>query len=50
VHSVYDGIWFFGPFVEPPLADVWRLAFLVTALVLVYLWHWRTGRQPITAR
>ena len=51
LHSVYDGVWFFGPYLEPPLADAWRPAFLLTALVLVLLWV-RTlpPAQPLHAK
>jgi membrane protease YdiL (CAAX protease family) len=45
LHAVYDGLWFFGPYLDPPLADAWRLAFLLAALVLVFLWLWQTGRS-----
>ena len=49
IHSFYDGIWFFGPFLNPPLQDVWRPAFLVSALALVLAW-WRFGtRQSLPA-
>jgi membrane protease YdiL (CAAX protease family) len=44
LHSVYDGVWFFGPYLNPPLADAWRPAFLLAALVLVFLWLWRIGQ------
>jgi membrane protease YdiL (CAAX protease family) len=48
LHSVYDGAWFFGPYLDPPLADAWRPAFLLSALVLVFLWQWRIGRGEPT--
>ena len=38
LHSAYDGIWFFGPYLSSPLPDPWRLAFLLTALLCVLLW------------
>jgi len=43
LHAVYDGIWFFGPYLNPPLPDAWRPVFLLTALVLVCMWLWRIG-------
>jgi len=50
LHSAYDGIWFFGPYLNPPLPDAWRPAFLLTALVLVFMWLWRAGQaQPPVA-
>jgi membrane protease YdiL (CAAX protease family) len=44
LHSVYDAAWFFGPYLDPPLADAWRIGFLLTALVCVFLWLWRSGQ------
>lgn len=41
LHSLYDGIWFFGPYMAAPLPDVWRPVFLLTGLALVFMW----GRQ-----
>ena len=38
LHSLYDGIWFFGPYVATPLLDVWRPLFLFTGLGLVLMW------------
>ena len=43
-HSVYDAVWFFGPFLANPLPDIWRPAFLLPALVLVFLGTWRFGQ------
>jgi membrane protease YdiL (CAAX protease family) len=45
LHAVYDGAWFFGPYLHPPLPDAWRLAFLLSALALVFLWQRRIGRS-----
>lgn len=44
LHSLYDGIWFFGPYLAAPLPDIWRPAFLLAALALVSLWAWRFDR------
>jgi membrane protease YdiL (CAAX protease family) len=38
LHSLYDGIWFFGPYMAAPPPDVWRLPFLLTGLALVVVW------------
>jgi membrane protease YdiL (CAAX protease family) len=38
LHSLYDGIWFFGPYMAAPPPDVWRLPFLFTGLALVVIW------------
>lgn len=38
LHSLYDAIWFFGPYVNPPLPDVWRPAFLFAGVALVVIW------------
>ena len=38
LHSLYDGIWFFGPYIAAPPPDVWRLPFLLTGLALVVVW------------
>jgi membrane protease YdiL (CAAX protease family) len=47
LHSVYDAIWCFGPFLSAPLADSWRPAFLLTALAFVFMGLWRSGgTQP----
>jgi membrane protease YdiL (CAAX protease family) len=48
LHAVYDGAWFFGPYLDPPLADAWRPAFLLTALALVLVW-WRRAARPCGA-
>lgn len=44
IHSLYDGIWFFGPYLNAPITEVWKPAFLVSALVLIVVW-WRVGQQ-----
>lgn len=44
IHSLYDGIWFFGPYLNVPIAEIWKPAFLVSALALVVVW-WRVGQQ-----
>jgi membrane protease YdiL (CAAX protease family) len=44
IHSIYDGIWFFGPFVSSALPDAWRPVFLLSALGLIAAW-WRFGAQ-----
>ena len=50
LHAVYDAIWCFGPFLSAPLADTWRPAFLISALVFVYLGTRRPGAiQPNAA-
>jgi membrane protease YdiL (CAAX protease family) len=50
-HSVYDAIWFFGPYLATPLADYWRPAFLVPALVIVFLGTWHSGKtRPVRNR
>lgn len=41
LHSAYDAVWFFGPYLDMPLPDTWRPAFLLTALALVFLGAWR---------
>ena len=41
-HSIYDAVWFFGPFPAVPVPDQWRPLFLLSALALVVLW-WRFG-------
>jgi len=38
LHSLYDGIWFFGPYIPAPLPNIWRVAFLVSGLVLIFVW------------
>src|SRR6185437_7661966 len=38
LHSVYDGLWFFGPFLSTPISDDWRPAFLFSGVALVSLW------------
>ena len=43
LHSAYDAVWFFGPYIEMPLPDNYRPAFLVPALVLVFFGSWRFG-------
>ena len=43
LHSGYDAIWFFGPYIDMPLPDNYRPAFLVPALFLVFLGTWRFG-------
>jgi len=48
-HAVYDAIWCFGPFVREPLADTWRPAFLLAALIFVFLGVWRSGGTQRTA-
>lgn len=50
LHSLYDGIWFFGPYLAAPLPDIWRPAFLLAALALVSLWAWRCDRGPLQTR
>lgn len=37
LHSLYDAVWFFGPYVESPLTDLWRPVFLIAALAFVVL-------------
>jgi membrane protease YdiL (CAAX protease family) len=44
LHAIYDGVWFFGPYLHPPLADAWRPAFLLAALALVLVWWFRVAR------
>ena len=47
LHSVYDAIWCFGPFLSTPLSDTWRPAFLLAALMFVFMGTWRSGgTQP----
>jgi membrane protease YdiL (CAAX protease family) len=48
LHAIYDGVWFFGPYLHPPLADAWRPALLLAALALVLLW-WRRVARPCAA-
>jgi membrane protease YdiL (CAAX protease family) len=43
LHSLYDGIWFFGPYTTAPLPDIWRLPFLLSGLALIVLW---ASRMP----
>ena len=38
LHAAYDAIWFLGPYLSSPLSDIWRLAFLLTALLFAILW------------
>jgi hypothetical protein len=38
VHAFYDGIWFFGPYLSPPLPDDCRPLFLVGALAPIVVW------------
>lgn len=45
IHALYDGIWFFGPFLANPPQDEWRPLFLLSALALGALWY-LTGAQP----
>lgn len=45
IHSIYDGIWFLGPYIKVPIAEIWKPAFLISALALVVVW-WRVGQQP----
>jgi membrane protease YdiL (CAAX protease family) len=47
LHSLYDGIWFFGAYLREPLSDVWRLAFLLSGLALAVLW---ASRMPNFSR
>ncbi|MBN1614168.1 MAG: CPBP family intramembrane metalloprotease, partial [Deltaproteobacteria bacterium] len=42
-HAVYDAIWCFGPYLAAPLPDIWRPAFLLPALIFVFLGTWRIG-------
>jgi membrane protease YdiL (CAAX protease family) len=49
IHSLYDGIWFFGPFLSSPLPDVWRPTFLFSALALVVAW-WRFSNRSMGYR
>ncbi len=44
LHSAYDGIWFFGPYLDSPLPDTWRLVFLLGALLFVFSWLWRVSK------
>ena len=43
LHSAYDAVWCFGPFLSMPLPDIWRPAFFLAALVLVFFGVWRSG-------
>jgi membrane protease YdiL (CAAX protease family) len=42
IHSIYDGLWCFGPYLNPSLPNAWRPMFLIPALALVLAW-WRFG-------
>lgn len=46
LHSLYDGIWFFGPYLDAPLPNIWRLPFLISALALVFWGTSRFGAPP----
>jgi len=50
MHATYDGIECFGAYLNPPIPYSWRPAFLLMALVLVFLWLWRVGqaRPPVS--
>jgi membrane protease YdiL (CAAX protease family) len=43
LHSLYDGIWFFGPYLAAPMRDAWRPVFLLTGLMLVLMWVKQLG-------
>ncbi len=45
IHALYDGIWFFGPYLNTPIPDVWRPVFLCSALAVVIAWR-RFGALP----
>ncbi len=45
IHALYDGIWFFGPYLSTPIPDIWRPVFLCSSLVVIVAW-WRFGAQP----
>ena len=49
LHSLYDGIWFFGPYLAAPMPDVWRPAFLLTGLALVLMWARQFGHAQAAA-
>jgi membrane protease YdiL (CAAX protease family) len=42
IHALYDGIWFFGPYISHPIPDGWRPLFLFPAVVLAIAW-WHFG-------
>jgi membrane protease YdiL (CAAX protease family) len=43
LHALYDGIWFFGPYLPTPVPDGWRLALLLPALALGIRWATRSN-------
>jgi membrane protease YdiL (CAAX protease family) len=47
IHSVYDAIWFIGPVVKPALPDIWRPAFLISAMLLGIVWSLLSIPAPI---
>jgi membrane protease YdiL (CAAX protease family) len=49
LHAVYDAVWFFGPFIRHPLADVWRPAFLLVGVAFIVLWAVKVRRLPATS-
>jgi membrane protease YdiL (CAAX protease family) len=40
IQAIYDGLWCFGPYLNPSLPNAWRPVFLIPALILVLAW-WR---------
>lgn len=39
IHALYDGLWFFGPYLSNPIPDAWRPAFLSAAVVAAMAWY-----------